>query len=346
MCTSGYSDDGYARASFLVFIIPQIFIFERIMRRIARMALNLLITLAVFAVVTRGVNWSALFRMVGSVSALSIVASFLVLLALSPVQTFRWQGILDALGVGIPFRKALPIVLIGVFFAQLLPASIGGDAARIWKLRGVGVPMAKAFNSVVLDRVSALLAVVLISFMGLSVLFDLLPSSEMRSSVLGVLVAAVCGLLALVLAARVPVLGRVLIRILGNRLGCLLNGGIRDASTIFLYPRTLFITLALSVFIQLAISGAIWILAVGVGAGIGIIKCAVLVPFVILASMLPISIAGWGVREGAMVFAFGFAGVDVTAALTISVLFGVVLAATGLPGGLLLLYENRQRVHG
>jgi hypothetical protein len=63
--------------------------------------------------------------------------------------------------------------------------------------------------------------------------------------------------------------------------------------------------------------------------------CILLVPPVILVTVVPISIAGWGVREGAMVVAFGFIGVPANAAFAVSVLFGLTLAAASLPGSLL-----------
>jgi hypothetical protein len=63
--------------------------------------------------------------------------------------------------------------------------------------------------------------------------------------------------------------------------------------------------------------------------------CILLVPPVILVTVVPISIAGWGVREGAMVVAFGFINVPASAAFAVSVLFGLTLAAASLPGALL-----------
>ena len=51
-------------------------------------------------------------------------------------------------------------------------------------------------------------------------------------------------------------------------------------------------------------------------------------------TVVPVSIAGWGVREGAMVVAFGFINVPAGAAFAVSVLFGLTLAAASLPGSL------------
>lgn len=311
------------------------------LKRVAGVVLKLTVTLAIFAVAARDVDFSGLLRTIGDASPVFVGACFLVLFALSSVQAFRWHAILFALGTRLSYQRIWSIVLMGIFFSQLLPTSIGGDAIRVWKLHRSGTPLAKSFNSVVLDRVSAIIAVVLIIALGISVLFELLQDPVMRTMVLLAPALAVCALRLLALIVRYPDLGRWFASMLGERMSRTLKGGVRDASAILLSPRPMLITLGLSVFMQMAISFSIWILAVGVGARIGFMECIVLVPFVILTSMLPISVAGWGVREGAMVFAFGFAGVDSTTALTISILFGIVVAATGLPGGLLWFHERR-----
>ncbi len=62
-----------------------------------------------------------------------------------------------------------------------------------------------------------------------------------------------------------------------------------------------------------------------------------LIPLVMVASAIPISVAGWGVREGAMVAALGLVGVGEAQAFAISLLLGLMLIVAGLPGGLLWL---------
>jgi hypothetical protein len=57
-----------------------------------------------------------------------------------------------------------------------------------------------------------------------------------------------------------------------------------------------------------------------------------IVPPVILLTLLPISLAGWGVREGAMVGLFLLIGADKTGVLTMSLLYGVLLIFISLPG--------------
>jgi hypothetical protein len=59
-------------------------------------------------------------------------------------------------------------------------------------------------------------------------------------------------------------------------------------------------------------------------------------------AMLPISIAGWGVREGVAIIAFSGFGVPSPVALGSSLLFGLIVLAVGLVGGLLWLVDHRE----
>ena len=58
---------------------------------------------------------------------------------------------------------------------------------------------------------------------------------------------------------------------------------------------------------------------------------------VALTQLLPVSLAGWGVREAALVVALGSFGIPAEGALAISILMGLCMILTGLPGGLIWL---------
>ena len=100
------------------------------------------------------------------------------------------------------------------------------------------------------------------------------------------------------------------------------------------------VTLALAILAGTVL--VIWLIAESIAADLSLLHCIVLVPPVILISMIPISIAGWGVREGAMVVALGFVDVPAADALVISLAFGILLIAAGLPGGVLWLLSGQR----
>ena len=64
------------------------------------------------------------------------------------------------------------------------------------------------------------------------------------------------------------------------------------------------------------------------------LDCLVLIPPIVLVSTIPISIAGWGVREAAMITLLALVGVAEADAFVLSVLFGLLTFGLSLPGGI------------
>jgi hypothetical protein len=89
---------------------------------------------------------------------------------------------------------------------------------------------------------------------------------------------------------------------------------------------------------------AVWCAARAVAAPLEFGYALLLVPPVVLVSTIPISIAGWGVREGAMMAVFTYAGLLDADGLIVSVLYGLGLFAVGAAGGLLWILSAEQRM--
>lgn len=89
---------------------------------------------------------------------------------------------------------------------------------------------------------------------------------------------------------------------------------------------------------------AAWCLAKSVAAPFAWSEALLLVLPVLLIANVPLSIAGWGTREAAMVLAFGYAGLPQSAGLVISVLLGIATFAAGLPGSIVWILDRGKRI--
>jgi len=116
-----------------------------------------------------------------------------------------------------------------------------------------------------------------------------------------------------------------------------------DAKKLFLSPAYALKAISLGVLGNILISFAAYLVARSLAIEVSVLDCLVLIPPVILITTLPFSIAGWGVREGAMVAAFAFVGVAEGDAFVMSILFGLTNIVFALPGGLLWLLSDYKR---
>lgn len=89
-----------------------------------------------------------------------------------------------------------------------------------------------------------------------------------------------------------------------------------------------------------------WAVVRSIAAPATFAEVFLLIPPIMLITMLPISIAGWGVRETAMMVAFGYAGLPAADGLVVSLLFGAVSFAVGAIGGLVWVLSAEKAAKG
>jgi uncharacterized membrane protein YbhN (UPF0104 family) len=215
---------------------------------------------------------------------------------------------------------------------------MGGDAVRIWKLTSL-MPVETALASVSLERIVALLAVPIIFIVGAGILLHLVPPGPYRWSLYAVMGAAACGLLALLWADRVPLPPKLL----RFRAVEVLFAMPAAARQLFRDPGCLVRALSLSIVIHLGVGTSLWVLARGFGVDAPLAAFLLLAPLVTMVTSVPISIGGWGVREGAMITALGFMAIAPVVALAISIQFGLIMLVVGLPGGLITLFGRSEK---
>jgi len=265
----------------------------------------------------------------------------LAAVALSVVQivlgAVRWGIVLRALSATFATVQTLIVYYIGVFFSMVLPGAVGGDAMRMWFARRAGMSLAAAVNSVMLERAVTVLGLVLL-------VAGLQPLLLARAPTIpGTWVFPVLSVLGVICVFVLAVLDRLPMSFRRWRLVRGLAQLAADTRLLFFRPRFGLSCLVVAIIGHVNLSLSCYMLAVGLHLPIDAVDCLVLIPPVILVMTLPISIAGWGLRETAMVTAFGFIGLPQESALVLSILFGILGMATALPGGLVFLLSSEYR---
>jgi hypothetical protein len=227
----------------------------------------------------------------------------------------------------------LKIVFVGAFFNQVLPTGVGGDAVRAWRCSRVGIALGAAIRSILLDRACGYLVLIVLYVLGLPGWLKILPDPQERGAVIGVLVIGLLGLVALVSLDRLP---RPILRLRVMTPFAELS---RASRRLFTDPGRCGAVLGFSI-VTIALSViALKFVGDAVGSPLPLGSWIMIIPPVTLIHLVPVSLAGWGVREAALVVALGWFGVPAETALAISVLVDVCLILVGLPGGLVWLAD-------
>ena len=241
------------------------------------------------------------------------------------------------------FGTALLYGIVGWFFSNVAPSTVGGDVFRGLQFSRVGVPIGTAIRIILSIRVLSFVTLVLVIAAGFPIALGLLKQPRDVLLLGTVLAAGIGAVLLLVLLAFVPLRIAKLdgwrpfakLMTLAGDFRTLLIPSVRSAST------------WLAALAQhLLRVGALAALAAGLGLGIPLATLFAFTTAALLMAMLPISFGGWGVREIAFVYLLGAAGVSAEAALSLSIAFGLLRVLVGAIGGLtwLLINDDHLRV--
>lgn len=307
----------------------------KLLHAFARFAVKAAISIALLAFALREVDLAVVRAQFAAANLYSVAAALGLITGISVIHAERWRVVLRRLHCSLTFNQALRYVLIGYFFNQTLPSTVGGDAFRIWGAYREGISIHDAAASVIIDRAVALASLLVMIGAGLPWLFELITSPSARwvtASLIGGGVFAMVFLLAL---------GRYSGFLDRWRIGRMLLALIARARAVFLDVGALALVVTFTIGSYIIMAYSVHLLARGISVDLGFGYSLLLLPLVTLVTVLPISIAGWGLRESAMVVALGLIGVPAAAAFSLSILYGLVVMASGIPGGMIWLVTRR-----
>ncbi len=301
---------------------------------------KLAISVALLYVAVHFVNFSVLRERLYRLDYTWIAAALTVLGLQLALVSLRWRRIAEFGGGNLNAGRAVLYTLIGSFFSQVLPSTVGGDAARIWLMARDAGAWKNAVFSVLIDRIVGLiwLAVLVLICLPWSLVFIANPIGRTALILIGVAGAvAPMGLLVLSLLSGTSFARLKAIRHLADIA--------KTAWQVLTSPRTGPAVAVISIAVHLMTVVVLWLCARAIGSSFTFVNSLLLIPPVILISAIPVSIAGWGVRESAMIAAFTYAGLPESDGLLVSILFGASSFVIGAAGGIAWIFSaNRIRL--
>lgn len=299
-------------------------------RRWWLLALRITVSVALFAVLISRLNLDGVLPRQRHLSTLGWFAAAIgVALIGIALSAWRWQRVLAVFEVHVPLRILLSHYLAGQFVGNVLPSTIGGDVLRISRSTHSTGSGTTAFASVVLERLTGFVALPLLCFVG----FALQPSlfgedhAWIALAISGATLLALVGILAL--AGSPKMAGRFKDRENWMRfIGAVHVGVDRMRGR----PRLAAAVLGTALIYQTSTVLTVWLAARMLGVDVPTAAIIAFVPAVAMAQVIPISVGGFGIREGMLALFLTPLGVSTGRAVAIGLAWYFIVLIVSLAG--------------
>lgn len=299
-------------------------------RRWWRAAARVGVAAALLAALALRIGGAAFARGIGSLT-LPVLCAAVALTALSTYcAAWRWRAVARRLGAPLPVGRSVAAYYRSQFLNSVLPSGVAGDAHRAVAHGREVDDVARAARAVVWERtagqlVQAVITIGLLAFM---------PSPGRR----------VVPLLLIVLAGGVVAgwyvsRGRARRSSWRARVAGVVRSDLREVMCGPVWP-----VLVLASSVVVASHIALFVLvAHSVDPAASVRALVPLTAIILIATSVPLSVAGWGLREGAAAWAFAAAGLGAPAGVGASAAYGVASLIAVLPGVFVLGVELLHR---
>jgi hypothetical protein len=295
--------------------------------------LKVIVSVGLLALLATKLDWKEVLDRATQLTWWTMPLALALQILVWAFSNMRWWMVIRVHKLGHTFMDLLKPTYIGAFFNNLLPSSTGGDLFRMYHIYRQGHGAALAVSPIVTERAVGLLCMVglatitIFSFSHDSGLFDAL-----RTILFWMLL---CGILAIAIVS-IPATYYVFHRFLERWDRFKIVAGllrITEAIHTYLSRPGLLALLILTSLIMQAFEILIFIiLGYGVGSGLDATQYLFIVPLILVAASIPVTVGGLGVREAAAITLFTSAGMSQGDAAVVSLLFIPILLMSGLPG--------------
>jgi uncharacterized protein (TIRG00374 family) len=306
-----------------------------------RLSCTVLLFFILFNSMAESVSLSSLVTVLSTIDSGMLLISIIVGLFCIIISAYQWQCLLDGEGIHIDLRKLVNLYLVGIAFNHFLPTGMGGDIVKVYYAGKEGQNVSGSASAVIMSRVTGFIGMMFVSIPAVILGHTLFASSLITLFLLACL--AVCAALggALLLVTLLPRLAGKWVKT--GIVGSVIKMGktIRKSCTRphFISKAILFGTLF---HLSAALNYYCYAKMLNVPASINFYMVAI--PCISLISLLPVSLNGYGLREGALVAIFATIHVSATVVLLTALLIDVQALLLGAIGGFIYITMGQRRL--
>lgn len=286
--------------------------------------IKIIVTIAIFYYLSQHIDFYALFHILSKSHGGWILVALIMQLTSTYLAAYRWFKISQLLVFKEKLSFYVQSYFKGTFFNQVLPSSIGGDAMRMLDLTRKNYDKKDSFYGVFVDRIVGLVGLLVLNLIA-SIIFYGTFKSDFSQLIIIITLGGIIGFISLFYFDKIHFLENIKFLNLFHRLAKRLN-------SLYGSKKLLLKHISISVIVHFFSILTMYGLSLSLSLELNFQTLLIAVPPVFLLTIIPLSLAGWGIREGAMVGVFMLVGADQTKILAMSILYGLLLIISALPG--------------
>jgi glycosyltransferase 2 family protein len=283
-------------------------------------------------------NFNTFLNILKNVDLALLAASASIYLFGIWISALRWQILLRTQNIKISQGYLISSLMIGLFFNNLLPTSIGGDIFRTLDIsKKAQISAGKSASIIIIERLSGIVIAAVFAIIALFLGFTTVGKTSYIIPVVIFFVLCVIALF-IILNPSILKLDRLVKKI---KFLLKIREKLKEIYHTFLsfkkYKLHLAGVLICSFLLQLGVIYHYYLASLSMDTGLSFASFIFIVPVITIISMLPISIGGAGVRENSLVFLMVALGASAERSATVSLILLAMLILLGLIGAIIYI---------
>lgn len=282
-----------------------------------------------------------IYDAIKSASLLWILMAFMLNFLGKIISGIRWKYLLAVQGTHVPMKVLISSLLVGHFFNNFLPSTIGGDTFRAYDVAKYSNKNMQSVITVVAERMMGILALATLALLAVIFGFWFIKGVD-------AFFWLVSGFFSVIMIGFITTTNQYFVDKVVKLFGKLrlnkISQKVKEAYDVYKYMKSkrniLWIVFIISVILQINVVIHYYLISISLNLGVPILYFFIIIPIVLCVLLLPISINGIGLRENTYVFLMGLVGVSGQKAVAFSWLAFGLIVLMGIIGGIVFIIRR------
>ena len=314
--------------------------------------IQIVISIALLVVLIKWINLEQFLSSLENANYLFIIIAVILLPIDRLLMTYKWNLLLKEINISIPLLKAFKIYYIANFIGLFLPPTIGGDIVRATYVVKQKSSTSDVIASILVERLLGFLALFTFSIYSIIILITTVDNLYLSSAeiLLTAVTIVVLSSLAFILTFNSKIsnfINNFLAKFSNKKFISKFAQKIQQLLISYQSYKAKKIVLLLFFFLtilEIFIAALInYLIAVGLHADVSLIYFTAFIPIMMIITRLPISLDGFGIKEGGTLYFLALVGVPEVLGFSVGFLSHILTLISVLPGGILYFLEQTKK---